>query len=124
MTKIEEVIRLIKDDGDIIAEATKDDLFWELRITFDSKEAVLEYLEYLDQEYSLATQSDFPTTLETLEDCHKASIGSRWIGASGLEYERKQDGWYYREENWGSWMRMTGAPLSGDLSLTYLKPEV
>ena len=124
MTNIKEVLRLVKEDGDVIAEATKDGDFWELQITFATKESVLEYLAFLDQEYDLAVQPDFPTILETAKDCYKAPVGSRWICESDIEYERKQDAWYYRSNILpDQWMRVTGTPFEGNLPLTYLEPE-
>lgn len=122
MTKIEEVVRLVKEDGDIIAEAVKEGSYWELQVTFDSKEAVLEYLDFLNQEYKLVTQSEFPTTLETSADFDKAPVGSLWISdRSGGQYERREDSWYWRNTCRGEWVKIVGYPIEYYLPLRYLK---
>lgn len=121
MTKIEEVVRLVKEDGDIIAEAVKEGSYWELQVTFDSKEAVLEYLDFLNQEYKLVTQSEFPTTLETSADFDKAPVGSRWLSDIG-EYERRADGWYWFDQDY--WTKLDFGPAVISLPFQYMEPEV
>lgn len=115
----------VLEDGTVVLAANSGDgqnwtIVMDEDVSMDLKSArgTLEFIGNLVEEHVKLVQRpcpDFTNILETPKDVAKATVGSRWISETGIEYERREDSWYCRVN--GRWQGI--AP-----PLRYLEPEV